>query len=51
VPAFTNDLLGGRSTAEQAATVLGRMMDRRGLGLLDADRALLEVLAGEGITG
>jgi glucose-1-phosphate thymidylyltransferase len=51
VPAFTNDLLGGRSTAEQAATVLGRMMDRRGLGLLDADRVLLEVLAGEGITG
>ena len=51
VPAFTNDLLGGRSTAEQAATVLGRMMERRGLGLLDADLALLETLAGEGMTG
>jgi glucose-1-phosphate thymidylyltransferase len=51
VPAFANNLLGGRSTAEQAATVLGRMMERRGLGLVDADRGLLEVLAGEGMTG
>jgi len=46
VPAFTNDLLGGRSTAEQSATVLGRMMARRGLELLDADRSLLATLAG-----
>ena len=47
VPAFTNDILGGRSTAEQTATVLGRMMARRGLELLDADRDLLATLAGE----
>ncbi|NCA10649.1 hypothetical protein EBR56_02380 [bacterium] len=46
VPAFSNDLLGSPSTAEQAATVLGRMMARRGLPLLDADRALLGALAG-----
>jgi len=46
VPAFANDLLGGRSTAEQAATALQRMMARRGLELLDADRGLLAVLAG-----
>jgi len=47
VPAFANDLLGNPSTAEQAATVLGRMMARRGLPLLDADAALLATLAGE----
>jgi len=51
VPAFTNELLGGRSTAEQAAIVLGRMMDRRGLALVDADSALLATLAGEGTIG
>ena len=51
VPAFTNDLLGSPSTAEQAAIVLGRMMDRRGLALLDADSELLATLAGEETTG
>lgn len=48
VAPFTNDLLGGRSTAEQAAIVLGRMMARRGLAVLDADSMLLATLAGEG---
>jgi glucose-1-phosphate thymidylyltransferase len=48
VPAFTNALLGGRSTAEQACTVLARMMARRGLAPLDADSALLATLAGAG---
>ncbi|NDC64578.1 MAG: hypothetical protein EBZ59_11475, partial [Planctomycetia bacterium] len=46
VPAFTNQIVGGppgeRSTAEQAAIVLGRMMARRGLDLQEADRRLLE---------
>jgi len=46
VPAFTNKLVGGRTTAEQAATVLERMMARRGLDFLDADRELIEALAG-----
>lgn len=45
VPAFTNEILGGRSTADQAATVLERMMARRGLELLAADRMLLEAVA------
>jgi hypothetical protein len=45
VPAFTNEILGGRSTAEQAATVLERMMARRGLELLPADRDFLAALA------
>lgn len=49
VPAFHNmlvgDTLGSRTTTEQAATTLGRMMARRGLELLPADRALLEHLA------
>lgn len=45
VPAFTNEILGGRSTAEQAATVLERMMARRGLHLLPADRDFLAALA------
>lgn len=47
VPAFTNEILGGRSTADQAATVLGRMMARRGLDLLDADRDLLAAVAAD----
>jgi len=49
VPAFHNMLVGGpagsRSTAEQAATILERMMARRGLEMLPADRRLLEALA------
>lgn len=45
VPAFANDLLGGQSSADQTATVLGRMMARRGLTLLDADRDLLATVA------
>jgi UDP-N-acetylglucosamine diphosphorylase/glucosamine-1-phosphate N-acetyltransferase len=48
VPAFHSMLNGGpggsRSTAEQAATTLERMMARRGRPLLPADRALLEFL-------
>ena len=50
VAAFTNQLVGGaaggRSTPAQAATVLERMMARRGLAMLDADAALLEAIAG-----
>jgi glucose-1-phosphate thymidylyltransferase len=49
VPAFLNMLVGGpggsRSTAAQAATILERMMARRGLAMLPADRELLEALA------
>jgi len=45
VVAFTNTLANGRSTAEQAATILERMMARRGLEMLPADRELLEALA------
>ena len=45
VTAFTNTLANGRSTAEQAATILERMMARRGLEILPADRELLEELA------
>lgn len=49
VPAFHNmlvtDPLGSRSTAEQVATALGRMMARRGLELLPADRELLAAVA------
>lgn len=47
VPAFHTTLLGpgaDTSTPEQAATILERMMARRGLPLLDADRSLLEDL-------
>jgi UDP-N-acetylglucosamine diphosphorylase / glucose-1-phosphate thymidylyltransferase / UDP-N-acetylgalactosamine diphosphorylase / glucosamine-1-phosphate N-acetyltransferase / galactosamine-1-phosphate N-acetyltransferase len=46
VPAFHNQLVGrpdgSVTTSVQAATVLERMMARRGLGLLPADRELLE---------
>lgn len=46
VPAFHNQLVGGPegslTTATQAATVLERMMARRGLTLVTADRDLLE---------
>jgi glucose-1-phosphate thymidylyltransferase len=49
VPAFHNMLVGGpagsRSTADQAATILERMMARRGLEMQRADRELLEALA------
>jgi len=52
VASFTNTLVGGesggRSSAAQAATVLGRMMERRGVPFLDADRELLEALAARG---
>ena len=50
VPAFCNLLVGGadggRSSAEQAAIVLERMMARRGLAMQPADRGLLDSLAG-----
>jgi glucose-1-phosphate thymidylyltransferase len=49
VPAFHNMLVGGpggsRATAEQAATILERMMARRGLEMQRADRDLLAALA------
>jgi glucose-1-phosphate thymidylyltransferase len=47
VAAFTNMVVPGgeRTTAEQATLVLERMMARRGLDLLDADRQLLRTLA------
>ncbi len=49
VAGFHNMLVGGpegsRSTPEQAATILERMMGRRGVPFLPADRALLEDLA------
>ena len=37
-----------RSTPDQVATILERMMARRGLAILDADRRLLEALAARG---
>ncbi|NDC74461.1 glucose-1-phosphate thymidylyltransferase, partial [bacterium] len=53
VAPFTNLLLPGepRATAEQAAIVLERMMARRNLPLLEADRLLLAALAGEQAVG
>ena len=47
VAAFTNMVVAGgeRTSAGQAAAVLERMMARRGLGLLEADRDLLRTLA------
>lgn len=49
VAAFRNLMIGGaagsHTTADQAATSLERMMARRGLSLLHADRELLESLA------
>ena len=41
VSAFSNLLTGGRTTPEQAATMLERMMVRRGMAILPADRELL----------
>jgi glucose-1-phosphate thymidylyltransferase len=47
VAPFTNMVVPGgeRTTAEQATIVLERMMARRGLDLLEADRQLLRTLA------
>ena len=47
VPAFTNlAITGGESTtAEQATIILERMMARRGLELLEADREFMRTLA------
>ena len=47
VAAFTNLVVPGgeRTTAEQAAIVLGRMMERRGMELHEADRDLLRELS------
>jgi glucose-1-phosphate thymidylyltransferase len=47
VPAFTNMVVPGgeRTTADQAAIILERMMARRGLEVLEADRELLRTLA------
>jgi len=47
VAAFTNMVVAGgaRTTADQAATILARMMARRGLECLEADRELLRSLA------
>jgi hypothetical protein len=44
VAAFTNQLIGVHTTAEQAAIVLERMMARRGLAFFDADRELFAAL-------
>ena len=53
VVAFTNQLIGGeagtRSSPAQAATVLERMMARRGMALLGADRELLDTIAAAGL--
>jgi len=50
VPAFQSMLAGGagggRTSVDQAATALGRMMSRRGLEPLAADRELLAAVAG-----
>ena len=52
VPPFFNMLMGGpggsQSTPDQAATILSRMMARRGIPSLPADLALLTELAGAG---
>jgi UDP-N-acetylglucosamine diphosphorylase/glucosamine-1-phosphate N-acetyltransferase len=45
VPAFTNQLLASRTTPDQAAVVLERMMARRGLASSAADRDLLAEVA------
>lgn len=47
VPAFTNMVVPGgeRTTADQTAIILERMMARRGLELLPADRDLLHAVA------
>jgi hypothetical protein len=47
VSAFTNMVVAGseRTSAEQATIILERMMARRGLDVLEADRELLRTLA------
>lgn len=49
VPVFHNQLVGGPegslTTTSQAATMLERMMARRGLTILPADRELLEAVS------
>lgn len=54
VPGFSTLIGGGpsgsRATAEQVTTVLGRMMARRGLGLLPADRDLVQAVASRAIS-
>jgi hypothetical protein len=46
VPAFHNQLVGGpggtTTTAAQAAAMLERMMARRGITMLPADRELID---------
>lgn len=53
VPAFASSIAGGaggsRATVDQVATVLGRMMARRGIDFLPADRGLLEAVAGQAL--
>ena len=48
VPAFHNQLVGGpegsTTTAAQAAAALERMMARRGITMLPADRELIEAV-------
>jgi glucose-1-phosphate thymidylyltransferase len=50
VPGFSTLIGGGaggsRATVEQVTTVLGRMMARRGLEILPADRDLVQAVAG-----
>jgi len=54
VPGFSTMLSGGlggdaggrRATVEQVSTMLGRMMARRGLEILSADRDLVQAVAG-----
>lgn len=51
VPAFENQLVGpdgSRTTVAQLAATLERMMGRRGLGMLPADRDLLEAIGSTG---
>lgn len=52
VPPLHNMLVGGpdgsRSTVDQVATILGRMMARRGVAALPADRDLLAAVAAAG---
>lgn len=53
VPGFSAMIGGGpgasRATVEQVTTVLGRMMARRGLELLPADRDLVQAVAGHAV--
>jgi UDP-N-acetylglucosamine diphosphorylase/glucosamine-1-phosphate N-acetyltransferase len=53
VPGFSTMLGSGaggsRATVEQVTTVLGRMMARRGLEILPADRDLVQAIAGGGV--